>query len=827
MNVLHTLVATIAIPSIGRDRYAASMTDLRDATRALRRRPAFTVMTILVLALGIGANTAMFSLFDAVILRALPFREPDRLVWAWHRWAGGDTGVFAIPDLLEYRARNRSLDGLAAFTGWGANVTDRGDAERLTGIRVTGNFFSLLGTDAALGRALGTGDELAGSPRAVVVSYRLWQRKFGGEPAAVGQPVTLNGDAYTLVGVMPASFVFPMADVDIAVPLVIDLDPFRANSGMNFLRILGRLKSSTDIRTAEAELTTTTARLRELDPVQNAGKYGVRLVPMHDEITGNHRPLLLTLLGAVMFVLLLMCTNLANLLLAQATERRKEFALRTALGSGRGRLVRQLLWEAALLSLAGGLAGALLAWASIRTLIAWLPAALPRGDHATIDPRVLAFTILLSLIAGLLFGAWPAVRAAGADPIDAMRSQDRGAAARTSRVESMLLGGQIALALTLLVGAGLYLRSFNRLQSVAPGFTADEVLTIRLALPRRSFNDPAAIARFHDTLIQRLTTEAGAVSASMISILPLSGARSTNTFSIKGRPAAKPGENPIAHYRVIGADYFDVMRIPLRAGRGFNAHDTADAPAVAIVNEAAARRFWPDADPIGAVVELDTGADRKAAQIVGVVGDTKHLGLETAVGTDLFIPIGQMRQLDVPSITSSVYLVARAATDPRVAAEPVVNTIKKINSSVAASAIRTMPQVIDIAVAPRRFAVRALEVFATAALLLAVAGVYALTAQLVQRRRREIAIRIAVGARQREILQFVAARTWLPVAAGVAAGLLGAHGLTQLIKGALFQFDGFDPVVIGSIALLMVGVAAAAAGVPALRASWRLPQLHD
>ena len=803
------------------------MTHVRDAVRALRRRPAFTLMTVLVLALGIGASTAMFSLFDAVILRALPFREPDRLVWLWHRWAGGDTGVFAIPDLLEHRARTATLEGIGAFTGWGANVTGRGDAERLSGLRVTGNFFPLLGIEAAVGRTIGAADELAGSPRVAVISHRLWQRKFGGDPASVGQSLILNGDPYTLVGVLPPAFVFPIAEAEIAVPLVIELDPFRANSGMNFLRLVGRLAPDTDLRTAEAELTTTTARIRESDPKQNAGKYGVRVQLMHEGIAGNHRQLLLTLLGAVLFVLVLMCTNLANLLLAHATARQKEFAVRTALGGGRGRLIRQMLTESAMLSLAGGAAGAGLAWASIRTLITWLPTALPRGDQAAVDVRVLGFTVLLSLVAGVLFGVWPALRAARVDPIEALRMQERGAAGRTSRIESVLLGGQIALALTLLVGAGLYLRSFSRLQAVDAGFSADQVLTVRLALPRRTYSSAAPIAQFHDAVVEKIKTDAGASAAAFITVLPLSGARSTNTITIRGRPPARPGENPIVNYRVAGPDYFTAMQIPIAEGRAFTAHDHAKAPRVAIINRTAARTLWPDGDAVGAMVGIDAGPGTVDVQIVGIAGDTRHLGLDQPMGFDLFIPIAQLRPLDVPALTNSVYLVARTTGDPRRAAQPAVDAIKAINPDVAASAVRTMPQVMEISVASRQFAVRTLEVFAVAALLLAIAGVYAVTSQLVRRRQREIAIRMAVGARQREIVWFVASRTWIPIAAGLVAGVIGATALTRVIRQALFGFDGLDPAVLAAVAALMITTAFAAASVPAIRASWQMPSLHD
>ena len=803
------------------------MTHLRDALRALRRRPSFTVMTVMVLALGIGASTAMFSLFDAVILRALPFREPDRLVWLWHRWAGGDTGVFAIPDLLEHRARTRTLESIGAFTGWGANVTNRGDAERLSGVRVTGNFFPLLGADAAIGRTIGAADATAGSPRVAVISHRLWQRKFGGDPAGVGQPLTLNGDQYTLIGVLPPEFVFPIPEAEIAIPLVLELDPFRANSGMNFLRLMGRLAPGTDLRTAEAELTTTTARIREIDPTQNAGKYGVRVQFMHEAIAGNHRQLLLTLLGAVLFVLLLMCTNLANLLLAHATERRKEFAVRTALGGGRGRLIRQLLTESAMLSLAGGATGAMLAWASIRTLTTWLPSALPRGDQAAVDLRVLGFTIVLSLAAAVVFGVWPALRAARVDPIEALRVQERGAAGRTSRIEGMLLAGQIALALTLLVGAGLYLRSFSRLQAVDAGFSAEQVLTIRLALPRRTYSSAAAIAQFHDTVVEKMKADAGASAAALITVLPLSGARSTNTFTIRGRPPARPGENPIANYRVVGREYFTVMQIPILEGRGFTPHDHAKAPPVAIINRTAARTLWPNGDAVGATVGIDAGPDTLDVQIVGIAGDTRHLGLDQPVGFDLFIPIAQLRPLDLPAITNSVYLVTRTNGHPRQSAVPAIAAIKAINADVAASAVRTMPQVMDLSVASRQFAVRALGIFAAAALLLAIAGVYAVTSQLVRQRQREIAIRMAVGARQREIVWFVASRTSMPVALGLGAGVAGAIALTGVIRQGLFAFDGFDPVVLAIVAAVMVITAFAAASVPAIRASRRMPSLNE
>jgi predicted permease len=801
--------------------------DLRDAGRALRRRPAFTAATITVLALGIGANAAMFSLVDAVVLRPLPFRDPERLVWVWHTWAGGDTGVFAIPDLLEYRARNRSFDGLAAFTGWGASLADRESAERLSGIRVTGNFFSLLGVTAAQGRTVGEPDDRPDSPRVAVITDGLWRRRFGADPALVGQAITLNGESHVVIGILPAAFLFPITDAEVAVPLVMDTDPYRAVSAMNFLRVVGRLKPHADSAQATADMAETTAYLRKTNPDDNSGKFGVRLVGLQDQIAGSHRLTLFLLLGGVTFVLLMTCTNLANLLLAHTAARQQEFAVRTALGGGRTRLVRQVLCENLLLSTLGGAIGIGVSWAGVRMLLTMLPAALPRADRAVIDTRVLVLTVFLALIAGVLIGAWPALRAARMDPLAGLRSQDRAVAGSRRRFETVLLMGQVAIALTLLVGAGLFLRSFARLQAVAPGFSVENTLTMRLSLPRRVFNRPEPIARFFDQMIEQVEGLPQVDAASIVSILPLTAARSTTTFTIVGAPAPAPGEEPIAHLRIVGPHYFRAMRIPLAAGRAFEPQDNLAAQPVAIVNETAASRLWPRGDALNATIAIDNGKGLRHARIVGIVTDTRHLGLDQPAAIDLYLPIHQLRQTDVVALTNSMFLVVRSEGNPMTLAGPAGRILQSINRDIAASSVRSMEQVAHLAVGQRRFTMQLLGLFAGAALLLAVSGVYATAAQIASRRTREISIRLALGAARRDIAWLVVRGSLGPVIAGSLLGVAGAVATGRLVQGLLFETSGFDPVAFATAAGLLVLAAVAASCVPTARALRTTLKLTD
>ena len=794
--------------------------DLSYGLRMLLKQPLFTGVAVLALALGIGGNTAIFSLVNAILLRQLPFRQPEQLVWVSARRAEPGKFQFTLPDFLDFRDQNQGLAGISAFANWSANLTDRGDPERLHGLRISANVFQLLGVEAAAGRTLLPADDTPGLQRVVVLSHGLWQRRFGADPLLVGKTLTLNGDSYTVVGVLPQQFSFPIREAELAIPLAPDADPWRGvRTSVNFLRALARVKPGVTREQAEGDLTAVAQRLRQQFPAANAQKLSVTLSPLHEEVVSNFRLVLWVLLGAVGVVLLITCVNLANLALARATARQREMAIRTALGATRWRLVRQLATESLLLAGLGGAAGLLLASYGIDLLLALSPAALPRAAEVGVDMRVLGFTLALSLLSGVIFGLAPAWQATRVNLNDELKQSGRGAGgARQSRARGLLVVSEIAISLVLLVGAGLLVRSFARLQSVDPGFDAGNVLAIRLSLPKAQYPDRQAATSFYDKLRPRLESLPGVETVGVVSALPLSGVSASIPFTIDGRAAA-PDEALRADYRLVSSGYFRALRIPLLAGREFNEHDTAQADNVVVISQNLAQRYWPNGNPVGAHLRIDDNDQGpRLVEIVGVVGDVRHIGLDGEPFPHIYLHMHQTHEDAVVWLTSNQYWLLRTAVDPLTLSTEARREIQAVDRAVPASSIRTMEQYLAASVAVQRFNLWLLTVFAGAALVLAGTGLYGVISHGVAQRGREIGIRMALGAQARDVSKLVIGQGMKLTLGGVALGLATALGLTRLMGALLFGVSATDPLTFLSTALLLTFVALLACWIPARRA---------
>jgi predicted permease len=801
---------------------SALFKDIYRSLRALVKRPAFFVAAVLTLALGIGANTALFSVVNAVLLRQLPFRNADRTFWITEVRPERSDAPFSLPDFLDYRDHTESLDSISAVGPWSAGLTGRGDAEQLIGARVSGNLFETLGVEAALGRTLEPEDDRPGSPNVVVMAYGLWQRRFGRDARLIGKSLDLNGASYTLVGVLPPNFVFPIADVEVAVPLVPDADPQRLNRDtVNFLRLIGRTRPGTKSERAQAEMNALAGKLREQFPKPNAQKLGVKLTPMRDQITGGYRRALWVLLGAVGFVLLIACANLANLNLVRASGRQREMSIRSALGASRWQVVKQLLMESALLAAAGGMVGALLACFGVKGLVALSPSSIPRAGEIGLDASALAFTALISLAAAIATGLAPALSISRGDLAQHLNEGSRGSTegGRGKALRTALIVVEVALSLILLAGAGVLLRSFSKVQTVDTGFDPHGVLAVRLSLPKARYPHLADVTRFYDALLPRTQTLAGVSVSGVVDMLPLSGVVSSVPFTVVGRAFSKE-QIPEAQYRTVSPTYLKVMRIPLLAGREFNESDTDRTRLVCHINETLAKRYWPTGDAVGAHVMLyDNDSGPREAEIVGIIHDVKDRGLEAAPSFDVYIPLRQMHEDEVVWLRQSQYWVLRTDGDPLALANAFREEVRRVDGDVAASNVRSMDQYLSLTIAPRRFNLQLLSVFALAALALALAGIYGVISYSVNQRAHEIGIRMAMGAQPSCVLRMVIAEGIKPVLAGLALGILAVLGLSKVLASMVFAVSASDPATLAGATLIFGSVSLAALYSPARRAA--------
>ena len=782
--------------------------------RGLRRQPVFTLGVLSVLALAIGANTAMFALVHAILIRALPLADPDRLVTFTIVRPGTDRQPLSLPDVEDFKTSNRTLDGIVSLFGWSANLTGRGEAERVSAMRVSADYFEITGTQIEIGRPLQPADEQQPS---ALISHGMWQRRFGGAADALGQSIVLNGDAFTIVGVLRPDFVTLIRDIDVVVPYSPATDPRRSNRANGFLRVIARVRPAVTMAQAQDDLATIGRRLRDDHPDAHAADTGIRFVSLHDDITGRSAPMLRMLLGAVVLVLLVACANIASLLLVRGTALRQELAVRAALGASRSRIVGHVLGEAAVLGVTGGALGLLVARGMIDVITAGAPVALPRLPEIGIDLSVALYTLAVSLGASLLVGIVPAVQASRRDLRGALKPGDRGSSLGSTRIRTALVFVEIALSTVLLVTAVLLTRSFQRVQAVDPGFRPSQVLTIRLSLPRARYGGHTAIEHFVDEVHPRIAAVPGVHAVAAANVVPMNGYLATAAFFVDGVIAKNA---PEAHYRMITPDYFRTLSIPLRSGRIFTAADRSGSAPVAIISETFALQFFQGRDPLGSRMRLDDGEKTpREVQIVGIVGDVRHFGLEKEATIEVYIPIGQVPDPTTIWLANNMYWIVHTDGEPLAAANAVRRAFAAVDPGVPASFVRSMDQWLGTTLAARRFNLQLVAAFAAAALLLAVIGVYAVSAFAVTTRTREIGIRAALGASRRDVIQLVLRTGLVPALSGLAAGIVVALLLAPMLSGLLFGVPPRDGTSL-AVSLVALAVAAVLANiVPAQRAA--------
>jgi putative ABC transport system permease protein len=790
-----------------------SIQDLRHGARILIRAPAFTAVAVVTLAVGIGANTAIFSVVNTLLLRPLPYADADRLAVVWEHNLPRDrrNNVVSPGNFIHWREMNHAFEDLAAV-GVGpifrTTVTVAGEPEDVGMALVSASFFPLIGVSPQLGSPFTAAAEAPDS-RVAVISDRLWRRRLHADPQVLAKPLTINAEPYTVVGVMPPGFVYMEKSVDIWLPLALTAQS-RTPRG-RWLTVLGRLKPGIDFARAQDDMTRVHAGLVRMFPEFNTG-WTARVVPLREQMTGDVRRALFVLLGAVAFVLLIACANLANLLLARATARHRELAVRAALGANRARLVRQLIAESLVLAALGGAAGLLLGgWALhlLRTIVAErVP--VQRLDAVTLDGHVLVFTMVVSIGSGLLFGLLPAFASSGASLTQALKEGGRtGSSARGGRARSVFVVAQFALALVLLVGAGLLLRSFIRLVGVDAGIDA-RTATMRVSLPSSRYPEGTHRARFFRRVFDAVAGLPGVRAAGATSFLPLAGPGAATSYAVIGEAPPPKGAEPVADVRLIVGDYFEAMGIPLLQGRTFRADEDGRQRFV-IINRVMAQRHWPNRDAIGKRIRLswnDTGED----EIVGVVGDVHEASLDTAPRASAYLAYGR------PAY-GAMTLAVRAAGDPDRTAAAVARIIREQDPQLAVSDIRTMEDVISISVAERRLTTMLLGIFAAAALVLAAVGIYGVIAYTVTQRTQEIGIRMALGAQQGDVLKMVVGRAMVLALSGIGIGTAGALALTRLMSGMLFATKPADPVTFAAVAATLACVAALASYLPGRRAT--------
>ena len=799
------------------------MNDLKFAVRQLRKSPGFTLVAILTLALGIGLNTAIFSVVNAVLLKPPLYKNPEELVWIWATRKNVPRAFYSIPNFNDTRAQSRNISDWIAFSTWGANLRGPSETERLQGIKISSGALQDLGVIAAAGRILMADDEKSDSARVVMLSYGVWQRRFGGDPRIIGSTQILNGDTYTVIGVLPRGTIIPNAEVDVIAPLNLETDERRTERGTNFLRLMARLKPGVTPQQAQAELAAISDRLREQFPTDNGNLTAPRVLKLQDEIVGEYKQALGIIFGAVIAVLMIACLNLANLQLARASARQHELAIRSALGASRWQILRQLLTEGALLALAGGSIGLLLAsWG--KDLLVWFaPSDFPHARDITVDPSVIGFCLGISVLAALAVNLVPAFRAASADVNKDLKSSSplTGTDRSRSRARNALIVSEVALSLVLLICAGLLIKSFARLERVNPGFDYHRALAVRLALPPAKYSDGEVTKQFYDQLASRLQSVPGVDSLGAISALPMSGLTARTEFLISGKPPARPSDVPGAQHRWVTPGYFAAMHMPLLRGRDFTEHDRKESAGVVVIDEALARRFFADSDPIGTHLRVTLGdvtSDRDY-EIIGIVQSVKHNTLTEEALPTFYGPMPQIPKPVAGFLANNFSLVVRTSMDAQTVAESVRRELRTIDSDVAVSTVKPFEQIVTTSVASRRFNLVLLATFAGTALLLAGVGIYGVIAFLVATRTREIGVRMALGARRVDVMRLVLGHGFKLVLAGIAVGSIGALIATRGLTSLLFATAPTDPVTYAGVAALLTLVALLASYIPARRAT--------
>jgi predicted permease len=789
--------------------------DVRYGFRALRKSPGFTAVTIAVLALGIGANSAIFSFVNGILLRPLPYPESERIMDVSHVppqdiFPGRKTFAVSPANYIDWRARSRSFEKMAAYAGDYVNISGTGEPQAVLANLVTSDYFAAFGVAPTRGRGFTPAEEEPGH-RVAVITDAFWKSQLGGAESAVGSTMKINGEAYTIVGILPARMAYP-DDARLFLPLSWSAEE-KAIRGIHDFGVVGRLKPGVTVESAQAELTAIASRLATEYPKDNKG-WGAIVRPLREGMVGDVRPALLVLLGAVGFVLAIACANVANLVMAKTVARRKEIALRSALGASRGRVLGQILVETLLLSLLGGAAGLVLAHFAVKAIQASIGGELPRAGDIRIDLPVLLFTLAASVVTGVLAGLAPAWRLTRANVNEALKQgggrTDADSGGRGAR--QALVVAEVALALMLMVGAGLLLRSLSRLRSVDPGFEPRGLLNMSLSIPGERYDTPEKKAAFYGQLVQRVRALPGVTAAGAINTLPLTDGGSTQPIVIDGRPAGQLSEQPEVAVRVLTPGAMGALKFRLVRGRDFRESDTSTSPPVVLVSQSMANRFWPGQDPVGHRVELSfyPGISR---EVVGVVGDVKLRGLDKTMAAEaLYLPHPQLAW-------GYMSVVVRTETPPQSLTSAVTRALREVDPEQPIMEMRTMEQHLGESLAHQNFSMRLLSVFAGLALLLAAVGIYSVLAYGVRRRTREIAIRMALGADRAAVLRLIVGQGMRPALIGLALGAGGALALGSVLRSLVFGVSARDPMTFVAVAVLLTAVALAACAVPALRAT--------
>lgn len=790
--------------------------DLRYGVRTLVKQPGFTAIAVLTLALGIGANTVIFSFVNTFLLRPLPFERPDQLVHLWEtdRRQSFDQSRVSLPNYLDWKAQNTVFADLGVFNYTEENLTGSAEPERVNVGRVSANVFDLLGARPALGSAFRNGDDQPDRGQVVVLSHRFWQQRFGGNPEALGQTINLNDSAYTIVGVMPPDFAFPLLITQLWAPRVLDAARFKR--GQRFLQVIGRMKAGVTIAEAQAEMSTIAGHLEKEYAQENANS-GVSVVPLRNALNFAHdvfTRMSVVLIGAVAFVLLIACANVASLLLARALGRTREIAIRSALGASRLRIIRQLLTESLLVSLLGGLLGVALAVLAVKGIAQGIPEDLYRAGQLAVERQALVFTLGLCLLTTFVFGLAPALQTSNPNLNESLKEGGAaGVGRRRQRLHRLLVVGEVSLSLVLLVCAALMIQTFLRLQQANLGFQAKSVLTMKLILPEPRYAANASKGAFHRQVVEAVNALPGVISAATVSYLPLNHENDIAEFDLPDHPSPTPDRVLTATSIRISPEFFKVMNIPLLRGRGFTARDDQTTEPGLIINQALAERFFPNTDPVGQrlVLKQRQEADR-VVSILGVVGDTKHAELNDNTEWQIYFPMGQQPQ-------RYFYLTTSTASDPLTLIASLRTAIWTVDRALPITEIRPLDQVVAEYLLPQRSLSLVLVILAAGALLLAAVGVYGVVSNFVTQRTHEIGIRLALGAQAGDVLKLVVRQGLALLLVGIAIGLAGAFALTRLMANLLFEVSATDPMTFVGISLLLAVVALLACWVPAWRAT--------
>jgi putative ABC transport system permease protein len=792
--------------------------DIRYALRSFSKNASFTAIAVITLALGIGANTAIFSAVNTVILRPLAFANPERLVVVWetNNQRNLNKEFAGAANFSDWQDRNQVFEAMAAYMKWNVNLTGVDDPERIPSALVTGSFFDTLGVRASIGRTLIPGDDTEGNDDVVVISHKLWQRRFGGDPAIIGQQIRIGQGSATVVGVMPSDFKFPDNEVDLWTPFPITPAQTASRQG-KFLKVIARLKAGASIEQAQSEMDSIAAGLEQQYPDSNTGA-GVNIVSMQEDDVRNSRQSLLILLGTVGFVLLIACANVANMFLTQTVSRQKEMAIRAALGASRRRLMRQLLTESLMLSLTGGVLGLLLALWGVDALSSINPGNIPRLDEINIDGRVLFFSLIISLVTSLLCGTVPALITSTPDLNSTLKDEGRSSTGSSSgKLRSILVVAEVALALVLLAGAGLMIRSFLNIQKVEPGFNPENIITMSVTLPTSKYRQTSQQTAFFQDVINRIDQIPGVRSVGAIQDIPLrQNSMTYEDLSIEGKASMPDGQVISAAYRVVTPGYFQTMSLPLITGRWFTERDNASSLPVVLINRSMSERYFRDEDPVGKRMKFG-GDDSPWYEVIGVVSDVKHMGLDAEEGPAFYQPHSQRRTSF--NFLRWMTLAVKTEGDSLAMTPQIKGQVLAVDKDQPVYNIATMEQLLSDSLASPRFSTLLLGLFALLALVLSATGIYGVMSNSVMHRTREIGVRMALGAQPQDVMKMVIGQGMRLVVIGIVAGLVAALALTRLIMSLLFGVMPTDPITFAAITLLLAAVAFLACYIPARRAT--------